>query len=554
MPPVVAVVGGALGLTGIAAVVATVVVVAVAAVVITKIFSSMGGGRSLDDRGLRVNKTGNNHYIPVIYGTHQVAMTRIERDSGTETGDPSGTEYLHEIHAVCEGEIENFECVWFGDEPVWKTCPGTNINSVYNRIVGIEQGEYHSNNNLIVEGWKGSTDPKIATNSSEDGTVVVNMDQMSGIANNSVRDTTHASFPYGVYMDTANATSGGEKGAIYIAPGQSGPAVVAGHTFLRTHDEIMPAHPDWNSYDRGAGVAWLYFRLKRNQDLYSGPVQTITTLVKGRRVKNLLTGNVEYSENPADCIYDYIVNTRFGPEFPEHKINMASFLHARAFYETAQDTVTINEFDTLGNVIGSTTTTVNPYRFNGAALTDSTCWENVKELAGNVFSNVAHIEGEVYLLPTDSKNFNDVFDFNDSNIVGEKTIKLPDADTLRNKVEARYYDKEFKYDIMTQVVQDDALIAADDNVILQQNVEFSMCDNRAAAYSMARQLLDQSRHKTSITFQTTMAAIQLHPYDPVTVTLEDYGWDKKQFIVISIIAKGSKLFVSLEEYREPIIK
>ena len=83
-------------------------------------------------------------------------------------------------------------------------------------------------------------------------------------------------------------------------------------------------------YENGAiayvNTALLGLRIKAT-DRLSGAVPTITSLVKGRVIKDVRTNLAAFSKNPANILYDLLTNTRFGLGrviTPSH-IDLASF-------------------------------------------------------------------------------------------------------------------------------------------------------------------------------------------------------------------------------------
>jgi hypothetical protein len=64
------------------------------------------------------------------------------------------------------------------------------------------------------------------------------------------------------------------------------------------------------------GVAYFVLHGVGSAKLQGG-VPRIAAVIKGREVKNLDTGVVEWSQNPAYCIADMLMNTRFGGSIPE---------------------------------------------------------------------------------------------------------------------------------------------------------------------------------------------------------------------------------------------
>jgi len=75
---------------------------------------------------------------------------------------------------------------------------------------------------------------------------------------------------------------------------------------------------------RGRGIAYLYVRLRWNQDVFAGGIPTFSAVVKGKKVYDPRTGNTGYSSNPALCVRDYLVN-EYGLNTPGTSIDDTAF-------------------------------------------------------------------------------------------------------------------------------------------------------------------------------------------------------------------------------------
>ena len=81
----------------------------------------------------------------------------------------------------------------------------------------------------------------------------------------------------------------------------------------------------WGTYARGVGVCYIVLWMYYNEDVYVNGLPNVTMTVKGNKVADVtaLTAAFRYSENPADCIYDYMTSTRYGLGIPAASIDAA---------------------------------------------------------------------------------------------------------------------------------------------------------------------------------------------------------------------------------------
>ena len=90
----------------------------------------------------------------------------------------------------------------------------------------------------------------------------------------------------------------------------------------RELNRIFGATP-WGTYARGVGlsyiVLWLYF----DDDVFANGVPQVTMDVKGGKLGSVLdsTADFRYSENPVDCVLDFMTSTRYGMGIPTSQMD-----------------------------------------------------------------------------------------------------------------------------------------------------------------------------------------------------------------------------------------
>ena len=73
-------------------------------------------------------------------------------------------------------------------------------------------------------------------------------------------------------------------------------------------------------------IAFGHFIIKKD-DIYQGQMPNISVVVQGKKLKDTRgpTDSIEYSQNPAWVLRDYLTNTEYGCAIPEEEIDDASF-------------------------------------------------------------------------------------------------------------------------------------------------------------------------------------------------------------------------------------
>jgi hypothetical protein len=84
----------------------------------------------------------------------------------------------------------------------------------------------------------------------------------------------------------------------------------------------------WTSNHRLRGVAYIYVRLKYNQDSFPGGIPSISTIIKGKKLYDPRTSTTAFSNNPALVLRDYLTNSDYGLGATSDEIDDSSFITA----------------------------------------------------------------------------------------------------------------------------------------------------------------------------------------------------------------------------------
>lgn len=77
----------------------------------------------------------------------------------------------------------------------------------------------------------------------------------------------------------------------------------------------------WTDNHRLRGIAYIYVRLQWDRDVFFSGIPNISAWVRGKKVKNLASGNTEWSLNPAYIARDYLTDTAYGMAVDESRID-----------------------------------------------------------------------------------------------------------------------------------------------------------------------------------------------------------------------------------------
>ena len=442
---------------------------------------------------LLVNRSSNNADIPVIYGTHRIGGVRVyvetSNGSGTVNDTPTGNEFFNMIIVVAEGQTGPPKQILFGDVIIWQDNGSNRPES---------DGEY------ILNGFASGNEYSGAQ---------ININYHDGRDNQEVDSLIQGSVGSGNWPDTAKL----------------------------------------------GGVAYFAIKLKANADAYAGGVPVITVVVEGKHIKNVSTINtttntysntVGDSQNPADVIYDYLTNKRYGKGMDHDSsgnydagldIDVESFVAARSHYASANS----------GNGI----------KFNGVIPTAARIYDNVEMLTLSCNSSLVYTAGKYRLVPR-KQDETSIFEFNKDNILGAVSVTRPTKTSLFNKITAGYVDSSAALNYVDNVEvtytgNDGTNYLNEDNgTVLESKVDYQMTTDPTYVSRLNKYRIDNSRHQITASFVANHQALRVECGDIVKIVQEDLGWDSaanKLFRVVEItFQKGNQFEFICIEYKSSI--
>jgi hypothetical protein len=205
---------------------------------------------SAQARSALANQQGSTNPLPVIYGKRRVGGTPIfYHVSGADN------EFLHVVYAIAEGEIQGVSQVYLNNDEV-NTTPDLYDTSLTSIVVG--EGE--------TAGVFGGI--------TSFGTENIHKPKYEGIVK------------YEIYNGTTTQTA--------------------------DQDLISETNGTWTSSDRLQGVAYAIVRFKFEPEVFGNTgIPQVNFDVIGKKTRSTTSGGTTYkvfSDNPADCIEDYLTN------------------------------------------------------------------------------------------------------------------------------------------------------------------------------------------------------------------------------------------------------
>ena len=551
----------------------------------------------LEDRGLLQNIVGANEPIPVIYGLRRVGGTRVFAEtSGTDnkylhlvnvlgegTIDQVTQIYLNDIAIsdskfsgeAATSEMSNVEVT----KQVFRF-RGNVDHILYIKVGCAEEGapSYggsgssgtlesgaaaagitydESPSGYEGEGWHGDLSATISLTpydsnklsasklhdavlavASKRGGSTVDIVQQPSTANNyeAIIKIYEPNGGEGYFDFTLTFREGSNAYADHFGGEYAEAWVHTGSDTQAADEELVASVEAWTSAHKLSGVAYLYARLKYDQDVFAGGIPVITADVKGVKVYDPRSASTAWSDNPALCLRDYLTNTRYGRAIPASMIDDTSFSAAA------------NYCDDLVSKGGSS---AKRYTLNGVVDTGRTSLEVVREMLTACRGMLVFSAGQ-YRLVID-KPESTGFAFTEDNILGAWTISLGDKTNTYNRIRANFFNpaRSWQPDIAT--IDSTALRTLDNGLMLEREISLPFTSDEATAKQIATINLNQSRQQILTEFTATVAGIRCEVGDVVTVTHSTPGWASKKFRVLRMaLQNNDEVRITALEYDETV--
>ena len=294
---------------------------------------------------------------------------------------------------------------------------------------------------------------------------------------------------------------------------------------------IASGAPGWTANHRLLGCAGVALRLTKNTDIFPR-IPIITGIVLGRKVYDPRDLTTKYTTNPALCIRDYYLNTRFGARIPVSRIDESSFTDAANYFEQTTD---------YGN--GSQSRFV----LNGIVNTSVRVWDNIEDLMLACNSLPKRVNGKHGILPLKSETV--AFAFTDDNVVGGIRVDRLGKRFKKNKVNLQFINPNTNWQADLYILADTTYKTQDNEIDLVTEIDLPHVIDWYQASHLARIGLRQSRLEDKFSFIASHEALKVEVGDLVTLTHSLYGFSAKQMRVTSIsLEPDGTVGIGAEEY------
>jgi hypothetical protein len=281
-------------------------------------------------------------------------------------------------------------------------------------------------------------------------------------------------------------------------------------------DSDLVSETSVDSNFKGLGLSYLYVRYEFDQDVFANGVPLITAVVQGKKVYDPRSDTTVYSNNAALCMRDFITSS-YG--LNDSAIDDGSFAAAA------------NESDEIVALAGSGSE--KRYQINGTVKSSSPIGNVLQNMAtacaGTLFWGMGAWKLKVgaYSSPVKTLTLDDL----------RSSITLDTRTTMRdnfNAVRGTFNDSSQGFITADYPEIASAAFKTEDNgeeVALDLSLPFTT--SAAAAQRIAKLTLYRGREQMSLSAEFGMEAFGVEVGDIIAFTNPRYGFDEKEFEVVS---------------------
>ena len=270
----------------------------------------------------------------------------------------------------------------------------------------------------------------------------------------------------------------------------------------------------WTENHRLRGIAYIYVKFTYDSDSFPNGVPTVTALVKGKKVKDPSTGVVAWSDNPALCLRDYLTNTGYGLGEEEANID--------------DDLVTAAK-----NVCDTHIGGKDKFGCNGVFITAEIPSDIMEDVLSSMGGSLWYSQGKWRMKPAYWTE--PVLALNEDDL--RSSVSVSTRHSRRdnfNVVKGTFRGEESNWEVTDYPqVTNNAFLVADNGQESVVDVDLPFTSTFVEARRLARITLESNRQQLVVTASFGLRALEVQVGDNVTLTNERFGWQDKEFEVIS---------------------
>jgi hypothetical protein len=356
-------------------------------------------------------------------------------------------------------------------------------------------------------------------------------------------------------INSGNQYGGAVNGGAFNA--ENGVNIVTINKYLgaasQTADSMFTTQfGNYTSDHRGDGIAYLAMKWVLNADSAKTwdkfAPQNVSALVRGRliydpRLEVAAGGTagatpsnsnyIAYSDNPALCAIDYLMDQTIGLKVPATKIAWDQVITAA------------NGCDVTVTIPNGTEKT---FACNGVVFATDSHQKNLNKILSSMNGTLVYSNGKyviragIYTAPTVS--------LNEDSLVGSISVKTSiDRSERVNTIKGLFIDPAQGHKMVEfPTVQLSTELQRDNNQVMEKETQLTMTNTSFMAQRLAHKIIKAAGQQKVITFPANYSALNITAGDRVQVSIEELSWVNKIFICVSwVFSEDGGIALTLRE-------
>ncbi len=297
--------------------------------------------------------------------------------------------------------------------------------------------------------------------------------------------------------------------------------------------DLVNANVLWTTNHKLSGIAYIAFRLEWDTDKFPQGVPNITAVIRGKKVFDPRSNVYAYSDNPALCLRDYMIDQKYGLGEVVANIDSTS-LNAAA--NLCEEQVTLDAGGTQDR-----------YRCNGVIETSNQIRANIEQLLASMGGMLTYSGGKYFIDGAEYKT--PTLTFTEADVISDiQTQTKQSRRGVYNGVKGIFVSEEKNYKVLDYPPQISSTYATEDGDPIYLDMALPFVTNNTQAQRLAKIALLKSRQQVVINMTVNLKGLQVKIGDTINVTNDRLNYSSKVFQVIDYslaIADGGALAVNL---------
>ena len=281
--------------------------------------------------------------------------------------------------------------------------------------------------------------------------------------------------------------------------------------------QLIDSNTLWTSNHKLSGIAYIAFKLEWNADKFPQGVPNITAVIRGKKVYDPRTSTTAYSQNPALCLRDYMLDQSYGLGEVAANLNDTSI---SASANLCDEQVTLDAGGTQ-----------NRYQCNGVIDTANQIKANIEQLLASMGGRLTYSGGEYFVDGAEYKT--PTLTFSESDIVSDiQTQTKQSRRGIYNGVKGIFVSEEKNFKVLDYPAQISSTYEAEDGDPIYLDMALPCVTNNTQAQRLAKIALLKSRQQVVMTMTTNLKGLRVKVGDTIQVTNDRLNYSSKVFEVI----------------------